>query len=770
MRALPVVLAAAALSAAGPAASLQRESVELDRPPDCIDYGAHMRPVFDQQTTSLTDVAAAGDVVFLALPGDLEAWDASDPEDLRRIGAVDVPGAASAVAVRGDRAYVARGGSQQGLKGLVVVDVSDPAAMQVLGELPTSSRAHSVAVSGGLACLATDAGATLVDVSTDTPVILAEIPVAVRAHGASFAGGTLVLASGALGARVYDVSQPAAPILLGTWWPGSGAEVVSVGGGEGATEVVVGTEANPAFSRFEWEVVRLDVSDPENVVDTARASVHGLPRRLAVSEGRLFVCYTAHTPFNDTRSGLQVFRLGAAGGAVDELGAVGRRAARGAVAVLGNHAVLADSTVSSVGHLRVVDVGAPAPALLGSWTGQYSGPVFVRGDLLFTLGSGRPLEIRDATSPGMPLVGSVPGIQAPGVFAWSDGLLFVAWGGSAGRLDIIALDGPAGARIVGGLPLTDPPSDLAVRGGMAYVAEFREVYESQAVGTFRVIDVRRPEAPVEIWSSGVPSRRVALAGPRAHVVTDHSFAPVILPSIQTYDVSEPVPVLVDELPTAGWAGPLVAGREALFFARGSAVEVFSLEDPLHPVPAGSVALPSIEDTAGLLGLALRDGMLYVANDVGGLQVVDVTDPGRPAVLGSYHAGAAVDGVQVSETGVFAAVSGAVLRLPLQCGAAKRPITPASRPAPPRSGRELLVSPSPFSDGTTVSFRLSRPGHASVAVYDVCGRRVRELLDARLGPGDHAVSWNAGGATPAGVYFVRLETAEGSRSARVLRIR
>jgi hypothetical protein len=79
--------------------------------------------------------------------------------------------------------------------------------------------------------------------------------------------------------------------------------------------------------------------------------------------------------------------------------------------------------------------------------------------------------------------------------------------------------------------------------------------------------------------------------------------------------------------------------------------------------------------------------------------------------------------------------------------------------PPRASLDLASS-NPFAG--TVRLRLSLPANAPVdlAVYDVAGRRVAELLNGALGAGVHEASWNAGaGAASRGasVYFARLLT-------------
>ena len=62
--------------------------------------------------------------------------------------------------------------------------------------------------------------------------------------------------------------------------------------------------------------------------------------------------------------------------------------------------------------------------------------------------------------------------------------------------------------------------------------------------------------------------------------------------------------------------------------------------------------------------------------------------------------------------------------------------------------------------------MPRAGHARLAIFDVAGRCVRSLLDARVDAGDRSVRWNGREAVdhvPAGLYFSVL-TFEGRGSA------
>ncbi len=87
---------------------------------------------------------------------------------------------------------------------------------------------------------------------------------------------------------------------------------------------------------------------------------------------------------------------------------------------------------------------------------------------------------------------------------------------------------------------------------------------------------------------------------------------------------------------------------------------------------------------------------------------------------------------------------------------------------------LLASPNPARDETAVAFRLDTRSAIRVDVYDLTGRRIRELFHGTLSAGEQSVRWDgrdaATAAVPSGVYVIRLEMPRGSTSARVTLLR
>jgi peroxiredoxin len=112
---------------------------------------------------------------------------------------------------RGNTVFVADGEG-----GLAIIDVTSPAAPKVLSEVATGGVARSVVVDGNNAYVGSgSAGLVVVDVTNlSAPKILSTTPVRGMGEQVAFANGLVWLACWD-DTRVYDVSNPAAPKIVG---------------------------------------------------------------------------------------------------------------------------------------------------------------------------------------------------------------------------------------------------------------------------------------------------------------------------------------------------------------------------------------------------------------------------------------------------------------------------------------------------------------------------------------------------------------------------
>ena len=83
-------------------------------------------------------------------------------------------------------------------------------------------------------------------------------------------------------------------------------------------------------------------------------------------------------------------------------------------------------------------------------------------------------------------------------------------------------------------------------------------------------------------------------------------------------------------------------------------------------------------------------------------------------------------------------------------------------------------PNPFSGGTTIQYGLKEAGSVKLSVYNTRGQLIRTLVNESKGAGTFQANWNgrdaSGQKVSAGVYFFRLETSEGVKTAKGLMIK
>lgn len=269
------------------------------------------------------------------------------------------------VAVAGDRAYLA-----DGEKGLVSVDVSDPALPQPLGRIDTPGSANAVKVAGRYAYLADSSGGLrIIDVADATSLV--EVGTLAITNTSSIAvQGIFAFVASREGIRVVDVADPRAPREVGRIAPclGGFAREMALWRGH----LYFTTERYYAFGQSyrtasAWCAV--DVTDPTRPRQTA---AQALPQPyaigLAVADGRLYVTNHSDSPGED---GLDIYDLSDPAQPRSIIGMQMPGRVSGAIAVADNLAFIGD-----IDDLAVIDVADPThprlanPGLAAGWAGH----------------------------------------------------------------------------------------------------------------------------------------------------------------------------------------------------------------------------------------------------------------------------------------------------------------------------------------------------------------------------------------------------------------
>ena len=95
------------------------------------------------------------------------------------------------------------------------------------------------------------------------------------------------------------------------------------------------------------------------------------------------------------------------------------------------------------------------------------------------------------------------------------------------------------------------------------------------------------------------------------------------------------------------------------------------------------------------------------------------------------------------------------------------------PLPEAAFRLDANYPNPFGGSTMIAYTLRQNAHVRLAIYDLLGRHVATLVEARQGAGAYQLAWDgateAGEAVRPGLYFYRLTADDHVQTRPMMRI-
>jgi hypothetical protein len=226
-----------------------------------------------------------------------------------------------------------------------------------------------------------------------------------------------------------------------------------------------------------------------------------------------------------------------------------------------------------------------------------------------------------------------------------------------GPLDVIDVSNPAQPTLVGSTPSSWGTAGIAVQGSFAYTTGY---YANP--NYLRVMDISQPTTPFTAAAftlTGVHPQAVAVQGSYAYMI-DYGSS-----KLQVIDVSNPaasafsacentspnsLPLLGSVSTDTGPSSVAVQGQDAYVVnAVSGSLQVIDVSNPASPAVIGSASLGS-GGTSGTSysGVALQGSYAYVADyNTNTLQVIDVSNPASPSLVASVPAGANPDAVYVA---------------------------------------------------------------------------------------------------------------------------
>jgi len=540
------------------------------------------------------DVAVAGDLAFVADGGSgLQIINITNPAIPTLTGAYNTTGNAGGVAIAGDLAFVADGAS-----GLQIINITNPAIPTLTGTYNTTGNARDVVIAGDLAFVADEAsGLQIVNITNPAiPALVGTYNTPGFALDVAVAGDLVFVADEASGLQIINITNPAIPTLTGTYNTPGEAYGVAVDG-------------DLAFvADFSGGLQIIDITTPASPTLTGTYSTPGEAYGVAVAGDLAFVVdflggrlqiIDITTPASPTLTGTY------------NTPGIARR-----VAVAGDLAFVADDVFG----LQVIRVGHPVtiPTLVGTnFAAGSSRDVAVTGDLAFVTNEDDGLQIIDIVNPASPtLTGSydTPGV-AFGVAVAGD-LAFV--GDGTFGLQIINIVNPASPVLAGTYNTPGNVHGVAVAGDLAFVAD--------GASGLQIINIVNPAIPTLTGTYNTPgtAQDVAVAGDLAFVADDAS-------GLQIINIVNPaIPTLTGTYNTLGTALDVAVAGDLVFVADADAgLQIINIVNPASPTLVGTY-----DDTsANSYGVAVAGDLAFLVSDL--LKIINITNPASPTLTGTY---------------------------------------------------------------------------------------------------------------------------------------
>lgn len=671
--------------------------------------------------------------------------------------------------------------------GVMVIDATNPANPQTISVIKSRSLVDCAAydpVNHRLYLGAYFSGVEIWDLSDmQNPARLARIPTNSYPRGGIFAEGDLLyVMSVADGIYIYDLADLQNIEMIGHY-PISSSTLIWNSAKYG----------NLMYCAASNNCRIVDVGDPSNPL--LAGVIPGISTGVYATEGKLYqVSYNY---------GLKIWNV--SNPSSPQL--LGQTTINGypvKVVVQGNYAFIASSTTNPGGGLRIIDVSNPAnPQEVSSFSG-YADFVAVNENLAMISG-GSKSEILDITNINSPQLAS--SVLLPGwvnnlcvkdnlgytgsngfrVFDLSDKSSPVQIGYDETPGDLVAVSGNLAVYIpksmgsanpVNIMDITNPASPFK-RGHytapvMTYDINIKDHYAFIACwwDGLRVVDFSNPDNPTLKahklgWFNGaVPgvdycfAQALDIEGNYLYVIDYMPFEDEDTKGIYIFDISNPEnPVFIKRFAeiNSKCNDVSVEGNYAYLADGLGGVEVVNVADPNNPYIAGYVYTPD-----GSTAIEAAGNYAYVANYIlGGVQMVDISFPANPFISGFYKpSGVFALGVSVQGSHIYIADGIAGFQI------YDNLIITGINESVKANQSNLEIQPNPASTISFVNFLTESHTYCKLSLFDNTGRQVKMIFEGLLNEGNHSFAVKRDNLN-AGIYLVNLQMGDRIATKKLL---
>jgi hypothetical protein len=485
-------------------------------------------------------------------------------------------------------------------------------SLKVLGQIGGPTKA--VALAGNYACVGVGLHLVILDISNSAAPLEvgATEPFGYDVEDISVTGNTAYVAAGGAGLYIVDISKPTKPVIIGHYDTPGYAEGVSVAGknayvadgpdGLRVIDISNSSHPNEVTSIYD-DIYAFDVA-----IDANFAYIAGAGSGLLVAD------------ISDPVKPREISSIDTPGYAY-------------AVSISGKIAFVADGW----GGLNSVDISNPSQPkeLSGIKTHGWAFDVVIYKTKAFIADGAEGLTVIDVSSPAVPkelgnfqLDENVAKPSLVTAIYVQDGEVFVIDYAQGLRIiDFSNQDNPVQVSAYCPMGFAD---DVSVLGNYAYVA----------AGQYglRVIDISDASHPIEVGTFDTQSYALSIkaVGSLAYVGTETG--------LRIIDISNPShPQLLSTY------FPKNYGKKGgdhfqdidiqdgiAYIAVETGMFIMDVTDPRQPVYLSFLDFYGQPGQGGVFGLYSKDNLTFLADEKGGLQIVDVSNKEAPLIISSYN--------------------------------------------------------------------------------------------------------------------------------------
>lgn len=676
--------------------------------------------------------------------------------------------------------------------GVIILDVTNPATPVKLSEISTRGLVDAIYFDESTSRLyvtAYFAGFEIWDVSTlSVPIKIGGGPINGLPRGGIFANGNFVyVVSVADGVQIFDISIPTAPVNTGNcpldpnnlaWNSAKSGNLIFAALSEGGMKVVdVSNPNNPFIAgtypdlvygvgiangfafvvSYSYGLNILDISNLSNITVVGNCNVPGFPNRIRVQGNYSYIGNT------DSGSG---------GVNVIDVTDPGDPSLVTTYPGYAEHLTASGNTLAFTGSslsCTFLDISVPATPVLVSLYSlpNFTSDIYADGNYAYTGNNGfRVFDISDKTHPVQigynPTDGSI--VRTAGNKA-----VYIRESMSANNpVMVMDIADPSNPVLLGQYDSPVMTNDLEIRDNYAFVACWWD--------GVRIVNFQDPLNPVLTthtmgWTSGgTPGVTYCYAQALdveenfLYIIDYGPFTGEDTRGLYILEISDILhPTLIKHFTDfASYGYDLDAVGNFVYIADNyGGVEVIDVTDKNNPVTRGYFGLPD-----GANSIQVIENNAFVADYInGGVQIVDVSNPDNPFIAGYYQrSGCFALGVDVQNRDIFLADGAGGFQI------YQTSVITNINSDPQSPGTAYASFPNPFRDHVMIRVKTDEGADNCLKIYDATGRIIATLFPAGYVSGEAVYEWNGKSASgaPASPGFYYFKSPSGRVCGKVIK--